>query len=135
MVWTHAGGQIEKTADDDTAFAFRGARFIPEIKSIWDFNRPQDMRANVEWAYDFFEELATLGNGPSGHAVMGAYLNYIDPLLVDWQMKYYGKNYDRLVKTKRACDPTELFRFQQGVGSKFNPSPKRPLDLSPLQNS
>jgi len=127
MVWTHGGGQISTIAEDATAFAHRQARFIPEIKAIWDFNRPQEMRKNVEWAYTFFEEL--------GEFSSGAYLNYIDPLLTDWAKKYYGTNYTKLKAIKKTYDKNNLFRFQQGVGSPFCPSSTLPLDISPLQNT
>jgi hypothetical protein len=129
IVWTHAGGKISSLKNDKTAFAHRGARFIPEVKAIWDPARPQDMRRNVEWAYEFFEEL-TQASGATG-----AYLNYIDPLLSDWRRKYHGDNYDRLLEVKRKWDPTNFFHFQQSIGSEFEPDPHVPLDLSPLWDS
>lgn len=124
IVWTHAGGAVSKRMDRDTAFPHRQARFIPEIKAIWDFNKPEETRANVEWAYTFFEELAPFATG--------AYLNYIDPLLANWQDKYHGANYQRLLDIKRFWDPKNFFHFQQGVGSDFEPDTTLPLDLTPL---
>lgn len=129
IVWTHAGGAISSLNNDSTAFVHRGARFIPEVKAIWDPTRPQEMRRNVEWAYEFFEELA------QASGATGAYLNYIDPLLSDWSRKYHGENYDHLLKVKKKWDPDNFFQFQQSIGSKFKPDPRAPLDLSPLWNS
>ncbi len=123
MVWTHLGGAVERNTTA-SAFPHRAARFVPEIKSIWDSTRPDQMRTNVEWAYDFFEELAA--------EAPGAYVNYIDPLLVGWQNKYYGENYARLVEVKKEWDPGGFFDFQQGVASSHSPGGNRPLDLSPL---
>jgi hypothetical protein len=128
-VWTLTGGEIEKVAADATAYVHRTSRFVPEIKSIWSLDKPGDTLANVQWAYDFFEEFAQAGNAT------GAYVNYIDPLQHNWQEMYYGNNYKRLVEIKKKVDPNDYFNFQQSVGSAFNP-PKGPLtDLSPLNRT
>ncbi len=128
-VWTLTGGAIEKVAADETAYVHRNARFVPEIKSIWDLNKPGDTLKNVEWAYDFFEKMGEAGNAT------GAYVNYIDPLQHDWAKKYYGDNYPRLLSIKAKIDPHNYFNFQQSIGSTFNP-PKGPLkDLSPLNRT
>jgi hypothetical protein len=125
IVWTHAGGKIEEIAADATGFVHRSARFVPEVKSIW--TNPQDARANIEWAQAFFVELEP--------HFTGAYVNYIDPLLARWRHKYYGDNYERLLQVKRDCDPDDFLRFQQGVGSSFEPDLSQPLNLAPLNRT
>jgi len=128
-VWTLSGGAIGRTSADETAFVHRSARFIPEIKAIWDADKPGDARKNVEWAHNFFEDLAKASKAT------GAYVNYIDPLLHDWPRMYYGDNYKRLRAIKEKIDPDNVFRFQQSIGSPFNP-PNPPLtDLSPLNRT
>jgi hypothetical protein len=127
-VWTHAGGAIENVAADATAYVHRNCRFIPEIKSIWNVENPGDTLKNVEWAYDFFEQLGEAVNAT------GAYVNYIDPLQHDWQKMYYGENYKRLVAIKQSVDPNNYFNFQQSIGSPFNP-PQKLTDLSPLNRT
>jgi FAD/FMN-containing dehydrogenase len=127
MVWTHAGGQIDAVPVEATAFAHRGSRFMPEIKSIWPRGDLAATRPNVEWAFEFFEALRP--------HFSGAYVNYIDPLQSDWPQMYYGSNYARLLGIKRRLDPDGVFDFQQGVGSFFEPDVSRPLDLAPLNRT
>jgi hypothetical protein len=124
IVWTHAGGKIKEPAEDISSFAHRDGEFVFELKAIWDRSLPQQARPNIEWAVDFFDELEK-------HS-QGAYLNYIDPLLKNWQTKYYRHLYERLLSVKAHWDPKGKFAFQQGIGSHFDPTRTRPLDLSPL---
>ena len=81
----------------------------------------------MEWAYHFAEDLRP--------HFSGAYVNYIDPLLPRWKEMYYRDNYERLLAVKKQWDPDNFFHFQQGVGSKFEPSTTEPLDLSPLNRT
>ncbi len=127
MVWTHAGGVISDVAMDATAFAHRGARFMPEIKAVWPRDDIAATRTNVEWAYNFFEELRP--------HFSGAYVNYIDPLQTDWKRMYYGDNFERLLSIKHQADPDGVFNFQQGIASAFEPDGRQPLDLSPLNRT
>ena len=125
MVWTHLGGKVSEVAPDATAFPHRNARFVPELKVIWD--TPQQARTNIEWGFKFYQALE-----PS---FTGSYVNYIDPLLDNWQQKYYERNYKRLTEIKRRLDPKNFFHFQQSIGSKFEPDTSMPLDLSPLNRT
>jgi hypothetical protein len=125
VVWTHTGGSIKSSAKSKGGcFPHRDCLFVPELKSIWDSAQPHAARSNIEWGYDFFEEL--------GATATGAYLNYIDPLLTDWKRKYYGNSLNRLKQLKQKWDPKGFFGFQQGIASNFQPSGAKPLDLSPL---
>lgn len=123
VVWTHTGGKI-KELGDNSSYAHRDGAFTFELKSVWDSSQLQLARPNIEWAVNFFDEL--------GKHAQGAYLNYIDPLLTDWQNNYYRHHYQRLLTVKQHWDPNGLFDFQQGIGSSFNPTRSTPLDLSPL---
>jgi hypothetical protein len=126
-VWTHAGGEIRAAKAGTSCFAHRNGEFVFELKAIWPTSHPEQARANIEWAVSFFDELEK--------SSQGAYLNYMDPLLVDWQTKYYRESYGRLLKIKQHWDSKGQFDFQQGIGSRFSPDRKRPLDISPLFNT
>jgi hypothetical protein len=75
----------------------------------WDdeFNRPLMKRAHA-WQEGLYAELlpATVG---------GSYQNFTDPSLTKWQDAYYGANYPRLQKVKKTVDPSDAFRFTQGI--------------------
>jgi hypothetical protein len=123
VVWTHTGGKV-KEFGADSSYAHRDAEFTFELKSVWDSSQPQAARPNIEWAVNFFDEL--------GKHAQGSYVNYIDPLLLDWQNSYYRQQYDRLLKVKKHWDPKGQFDFQQGIGSTYMATRTNPLDLSPL---
>lgn len=125
IVWTHAGGAIKGFGEETSCFAQRDAEFVFEVKSIWGSQSPQSARRHVEWAVNFFDELEEQKS-------LGAYINYIDPLLVDWQRKYYGKHYKKLLEVKNVWDSKDQFGFQQGIGSNFQPDRVYPIDLTPL---
>jgi hypothetical protein len=113
LVWTHTGGKVSTVPKDATSYWHRDARFLWEVKAIW--TDADELQQNVQWAYD-------LGEAMRPHDI-GAYCNYIDPLLTDWQHEFYGGNYDELVRIKKEWDPDNHFHFQQAVGSDFQPVP------------
>ncbi len=45
----------------------------------------------------------------------GAYQNFVDPSLADWQQAYYGLNLARLRAIKAKVDPDFFFRFAQAI--------------------
>lgn len=136
IVWTHTGGKIrDAEAAKNSSYAHRDGEFTFELKSEWDSSQPSLARPNIEWAAQFFDELGT--------RAQGAYINYIDPLLLDWKRKYYRDEHARLLKVQNRWNKDRWLRFQQCIGSPYEPSPRAtppppkitPLDLSPLSRT
>lgn len=67
------------------------------------------MSANIEWAQNLGAALAPYN--------IGAYVNYIDPWLGNWQEQYYGNNYPQLLNIKQKWDPNDFFSFNQSIGA------------------
>ncbi len=69
---------------------------------------PAVIAANLEWLDGFMAAMQP-------HLSGGAYQNFTDRTLPNWQQEYYGENFARLVEVKRAWDPGNLFRFPQSI--------------------
>jgi hypothetical protein len=89
------------------------------VKSIWA--NDDQLLSNVGWGY-------ALGEAMKPYDV-GAYVNYIDPLLSNWKQEYYGENQAELMRIQKQCDPAGHFTFQQSIDSSFEPTPG---NFSPL---
>jgi len=130
VVWTHTGGKIRENDAGKSSYAHRDTEFTFELKSEWDSTSPTLARPSIEWAVHFFDKLGTLAGAA------GAYVNYIDPLLLDWKAAYYGREIrPRLVEVGKRWDDRDLFTFQQSVNSEYKTAarqPGQPVDLSPL---
>jgi FAD/FMN-containing dehydrogenase len=99
------GGAINSVNPTATAFVHRDALAGVQMVASWG-SGPEP--ANVaSW-------LTTAATDMAPHA-SGAYQNYIDPTLADWQEAYYGANLPRLVKVKAAVDPDDFFHFAQSI--------------------
>jgi FAD/FMN-containing dehydrogenase len=108
LVLFHAGGgQISQVTPTSTAFVHRDLELVIQIKGIWE--DAADEEENIAWVKSTRALVEPL--------LSGSYINYIDPLLADWQDAYYGENYARLLDIKHALDPDNFFRFNQSVGS------------------
>jgi FAD/FMN-containing dehydrogenase len=101
------GGAIAGLSPDATAFVHRaGTLFGIQYLSWW---------------YDPSETEQRLANMRSFYAAMrphvsgGAYVNYCDLDLSDWQNAYWGSNVPRLKSVKSSFDPDEVFRHAQSI--------------------
>jgi FAD/FMN-containing dehydrogenase len=98
ITFTAMGGAYNRVAEDATAFAHRGERFL--LDHIADAADPWVDRS---WA--------TAHADGSGHV----YPNFPDPALDDWAMAYHAGNYSRLAAVKNAYDPHRFFDFPQAI--------------------
>ena len=103
------GGAIGRVDPAQTAFVHRTALFSSQFLAYWQESADEPTVARCRsWIRDFHTDMLRHSSG-------GAYVNYTDPELVDWQRAYYGANYDRLVRVKAAYDPHGLFQMPQGI--------------------
>ena len=101
ITFTVMGGAYNRVAEDATAFAHRGERFLLEHVAA-----PTDPWVDDSWATAHVD-----GSGR-------VYPNFPDPALDDWAMAYHAGNYARLTAVKNAYDPHRFFDFPQAIGEK-----------------
>jgi FAD/FMN-containing dehydrogenase len=96
MPW---GGAYNRLPADATAFPHRTARFLlkHEVAAA-----PARRAAAMRWLTESWSVPHPWGTG-------GAYVNFPDADLDDWDPAYHGKNLDRLLRVKAAYDPDGVF--------------------------
>lgn len=100
------GGAIAKVADDATAFAYRaGTQFCIQYYTSW-----QSPAAGTRRLADIRALYAAMRPWSGG-----AYVNYCDLDLADWQQAYWRQNLPRLRAIKAQADPDNFFRHGQSV--------------------
>jgi FAD/FMN-containing dehydrogenase len=103
------GGAINRVATDATAFVHRNALFSAQYTANWNTSDPDAVvAANYSWLTDTWQAMRQYASG-------GAYQNYIDPDLTNWQSAYYGANLSKLQSVKSTYDPGNLFKFGQSI--------------------
>ncbi len=103
------GGAINRVASDATAFVHRDALFSMQYTANWNAGAPAPtISANHAWLNGTWQAMRPYVSG-------AAYQNYIDPQLSNWQMAYYGANFQRLQQVKASYDPGNLFHFAQSI--------------------
>jgi len=100
------GGAIGRVAGDATAFAYRaGTEFCVQYYTSWQSGAAGPRRlADIRRLYTSMRPW-------SG----GAYVNYCDLDLADWQQAYWRQNLPRLKAIKAKADPDGVFRHAQSV--------------------
>jgi FAD/FMN-containing dehydrogenase len=102
-------GAINNINPNDTAFPHRMAIISTEYYTYLPISSSAEQIDKAQaWENSFREVMKPWSSG-------GAYVNYIDPLIEDWQYAYYGDNYARLRDIKFKYDPVHLFQIPQGI--------------------
>lgn len=100
------GGAIGRVADDATAFAYRaGTQFCIQYYTSW-----AGAAAGVRRLRDIRSLYAAMRPWSGG-----AYVNYCDLDLADWQQAYWRQNLPRLKQIKAKTDPDNVFHHAQSV--------------------
>ncbi|MFT4038195.1 MAG: FAD-binding oxidoreductase, partial [Thermomicrobiales bacterium] len=103
------GGKTKEVAPDATAMVHRTADFLFKTEVLWSpTDDPDLIVANLDWIEDYYAAMLPYLTG-------GSYQNFPDRSMENWADAYYGANLPRLVETKRAWDPENLFRFSQSI--------------------
>jgi FAD/FMN-containing dehydrogenase len=109
VVFDGYGGAINRVAQADTAFVHRDAVACAQYSVTYPTTSPSPSTTATARAW-----LAQIERALTPVA-QGAYQNYIDPTLADWQTAYYGTNLPRLRQIKGKYDPHDVFRFAQSI--------------------
>ncbi len=102
------GGVINRVPSDATAFVHRDKLACIQATYSWSSGASASV---IDAGQSWLTWLGTNVFDPTS----GAYQNYIDPTLSNWQSAYYGSNFDRLVTVKRLYDPDNQFSFAQSI--------------------
>ncbi|KAA0572058.1 FAD-binding oxidoreductase [Azospirillum sp. Sh1] len=105
------GGAINRVGPTETAYVHRGYDWLFSVEANWW--RPTDsvllIEQALEWQQRFYDDVNRRTKA------QGAFQNFPDPSLADWQRAYYGENLARLAQVKKAVDPAMLFTFAQAI--------------------
>jgi len=105
------GGAINRVGPTETAYVHRGYDWLFSVEANWW--RPTDsvllVEQALEWQQRFYDDVNRRTRA------QGAFQNFPDPSLADWQRAYYGENLAKLAEVKKAVDPAMLFTFAQAI--------------------
>lgn len=103
------GGQIANIEATDSAFNHRNAQISAEYYTALSPSASNDrIDSTQQWQNSFRQLMSPWSTG-------GAYVNYLDPLISNWQHAYYGDNYLKLQQVKQHYDPQWLCKLPQGI--------------------
>jgi hypothetical protein len=109
--WTEIIYLNNANKDKNTAYAFPDVSFDIAPGVSWE-NPDTDPYA-IEMSEKFLQKL--IDAAAPTQSIVGAYVNYIDPYLPNWEIMYYRNYWNRLREIKTKWDPNWYFRFPQGI--------------------
>lgn len=106
FVFEALGGEVSKIAETATAFPHRKADILIQYTiEIW---REEQREIRQDALTQVSKVLAPYVTG-------GAYVNYPDLSLKNWQQAYWGDNFARLQAVKRKYDPNNVFNHKHSI--------------------
>lgn len=99
-------GKVHETAQEDTAWANRNARWVQVIIGVTP--DPSEADNVTQWCKAYHEGVAPYAEG-------GAYVNFMMKEGQDRVKAGYKGNYERLVQVKTTYDPTNFFHINQNI--------------------
>jgi FAD/FMN-containing dehydrogenase len=99
------GGAIATIDSITTAFVHRRALFDLQYQTYWWDDAAAS--TSIAWVRDLRAAMVPY--------TTGAYVNYVDADLLDWEHAYYGSNLPRLKQVKTDYDPDDVFHGPQTI--------------------
>ena len=117
IFFNHLGGAIRKLGNSDTAYFYRDPAYY--YYAYCEYNG--DDKNYISFLDSLYEAL------DQNDYCLGNYVNDMDKHLTNWQEKFYGGNYDRLLEVKEKWNAYSHFHFPHEIGSIYEPPhhPKR----------
>ncbi|KAF8988419.1 glucooligosaccharide oxidase [Cyathus striatus] len=113
-LWGAPNSAINAVSLDSTAFPHRSSMFSVQFYASSSNYNPPFPASGLTFVDGAVS--AIVNNSPSGWDY-GAYINYVDDRLQDWQQRYYGSAYSRLTTLKTTYDSNGVFSFPTGIQS------------------
>ncbi|KAF9529416.1 glucooligosaccharide oxidase [Crepidotus variabilis] len=101
---------INNVPFDATSYGHRDAIFVLQLYSYT--SQPPFPQSGFDFVNGVVDSI--VNNSPAG-TDFGAYANYIESDLPNWQEKYYGAHYPKLQQLKKQYNPTNTFRFPTSI--------------------
>lgn len=111
-LWGGVNSAINAVAQNATAFGHRHSTWTFQFYSDSFSTQPPYPADGFAFVRGMVDSI--LDNSPHDLAI-GAYPNYADNMLPNWQKLYYGDNYPRLRSLKKRVDPHNVFRFTESI--------------------
>ncbi|CAG8613271.1 2552_t:CDS:1, partial [Dentiscutata heterogama] len=100
------GGRVNEIGRNETAYVHRGSLYMLYIVVNLNKDNYETRLKNLEKFSRIFQK---------NYTTYESYQNIIDKELDNWQCRYYGENFGKLVEIKQKYDPINLFNWKQSI--------------------